>query len=334
MVAIGVFAAGLVLLIVGAELLTRGGTKLAAMLGISPLVIGLTVVSIGTSMPELAIGIEAALAESGELAVGNIAGTNIVNILLILGLIAAIRPLRLEFRTLRYDLPSMVIAAVLFLLFALDGVLARWEGIVLVILAVAYTGLIVRASRRESSAVRREYAREFGEQAQTAAPRREGIVVRRPKGAFWLNLASLVGGIVVIVVGADWLVDGASDIARQIGASDAFIGLTIVAIGTSAPELVTGVISTLRGDRRIAVGNLIGSSTYNILLILGITVIVPGGGIAVGPALSFIDIPVMVVAAIVCIPIFLSSQRVSRAEGMLMVASYLAYLTLLITFRL
>lgn len=334
MFAILVFSAGLLLLIVGAELLTRGGTKLAAMLGISPLVIGLTVVAVGTSMPELAVGVEAALAGAGELAIGNIAGTNTLNLLLILGLISAIRPLRLEFSTLRYDLPAIVAAAVLFLLFGLDGILLRWEGIVLVTLAVLYTVMIVRLSRRESLAVRREYAREFGDRAEPVTESRTAILAQRPRGSFWLNLALLIGGIVVIVVGADWLVDGASEIARLIGASEAFIGLTIVAIGTSAPELVTALVSTLRGDRRIAVGNLIGSSTYNILLILGVTVIVPEGGIAMSPLLSFVDIPVMVAAALVCIPIFVSSQRISRVEGALMVTGYLTYLTYLISVRI
>jgi len=280
------------------------------------------------------VGVEAALAGAGELAIGNIAGTNTLNLLLILGLISAIRPLRLEFSTLRYDLPAIVAAAVLFLLFGLDGILLRWEGIVLVTLAVIYTVMIVRLSRRESLAVRREYAREFGDRAEPVTEPRTSILAQRPGGSFWLNLALLIGGIVVIVVGADWLVDGASEIARLIGASEAFIGLTIVAIGTSAPELVTALVSTLRGDRRIAVGNLIGSSTYNILLILGVTVIVPEGGIAMSPLLSFVDIPVMVAAALVCIPIFVSSQRISRVEGALMVTGYLTYLTYLISVRI
>lgn len=332
MAALGLFAAGLVLLIVGAELLTRGGTKIANTMGISPVVIGLTVVAIGTSMPELAIGIEAALTGSGELAIGNIAGTNTLNILLILGIIAVIKPLPIELSTLRVDLPSMALAAILFLVFALDGALGRIEGIVLIVLALIYTAVIIRASRQESLPARREFEREFGD--DPVPPEREETDARRKRRDFWMNLAALIGGIVVIVLGADWLVDGASDIARMIGASEAFIGLTIVAIGTSAPELVTAIVSTLRGDRRIAVGNLIGSSTYNILLILGVTMVVPADPIMISTNLALIDIPVMVVAALVCIPIFVGGRRVARTEGALMVAAYLLYLGYLVTQRL
>lgn len=332
MAALALFIAGLALLIIGAELLTRGGTKIANLMRISPVIIGLTVVAIGTSMPELAVGIEAALAGSGELAIGNIAGTNTLNILLILGLIAALKPLPIELSTLRVDLPSMVLAAILFSIFALDGTLGRIEGVVLVGLAIIYTVVIVRASRQESFPARREFEREFGD--DPVPPEEEEADAWRKRRDFGMNLAALVGGIVIIVLGAAWLVDGASDIARMIGASEAFIGLTIVAIGTSAPELVTAIVSTLRGDRRIAVGNLIGSSTYNILLILGLTLIVPADPITISAKLAFIDIPVMLIAALVCIPIFVSGRRVVRTEGALMVSAYLLYLGYLITQRL
>lgn len=332
MAALALFIAGLALLIIGAELLTRGGTKIANLMRISPVIIGLTVVAIGTSMPELAIGIEAALTGSGELAVGNIAGTNTLNILLILGLIAFIKPLPIELSTLRVDLPSMALAALLFFVFALDGTLGRIEGMVLAALAVVYTVVIIRASRKESFPARREFEREFGD--DPVPPEEEEADAWSKRRDFGMNLAALVGGIIIIVLGANWLVDGASDIARMIGASEAFIGLTIVAIGTSAPELVTAIVSTVRGDRRIAVGNLIGSSTYNILLILGITMMVPGDPITISANLSFIDIPVMLIAALVCIPIFVSRRRVMRIEGALMVSAYLLYLGYLITQRL
>lgn len=328
MVAVGAFIAGLLLLIVGAELLTRGGTRLAAMLGISPLVIGITVVSIGTSMPELAIGIEAGLSGSGELAIGNIAGTNIVNILLILGIISVLKPLRLESRTIRYDLPGMVIAAVLLLALALDGLLSRWDGIVLTSLAVVYSVLIVVVSRKESRAVRRAYALEYAETPP------EATTVARTNRAIVVSLIALVSGIAIIVLGADWLVDGASEIARMVGASEELIGLTIVAIGTSAPELVTAVVSTMRGDRRIAVGNLIGSSVYNLLLILGVTATVPTGGIPVSETLRFVDIPIMAAVSLICVPIFASGRRISRLEGALMVAAYAAYLSALLIWRI
>ncbi len=313
---------GLVALVAGSELLVRGGTRFAALLGVPPILIGLTIVSIGTSMPELAVGIEAALQGSGSLAVGNIAGTNTFNILFILGLSALLAPLTLEMRTLRFDLPMMTAAALALVAMAWDGVLTRMEGAFLVAAGVAYTVGVVSAARREGRAVKADFAREYG------------VAPKRPSGrGIALSFAALVAGIAVIVVGAEWLVDGAIDLARMMGVSDAFIGLTVVAIGTSAPELVTTVVSTLRQERDIAVGNLIGSSVYNILIILGVTVLVPSSGIAVEANLIRVDLPVMGMAALVCAPVFLSGRRVSRIEGAAFVAAYLAYMTYLITAR-
>lgn len=316
------FAAGLGALIVGSEWLVRGGARLAAMLGIPPILVGLTVVSIGTSMPELAVGIRAASDGNASLAVGNIAGTNIVNLLLILGLSALIAPLVLEMRTLRLDLPMMTAAAVLLWALAADGRLSFVEGVVLTVGAVAYTVVLVFSARRESRAIQAEFAGEFAvpEDEPAAATRRDLL----------RSLGLLIVGIVVVVVGADWLVDGAVGVAKAFGVSDAFIGLTIVAIGTSAPELVTTIVSTIRGERDIAIGNLLGSSVYNILLILGVTVMASGRVLELEPDLVRIDIPVMAVVALACIPIFLSGRRVGRGEGGAMVAAYLAYVTFLV----
>lgn len=324
MLALGLFLLGLAVLIVGSELLVRGGSRIAAMLGISPIVVGLTVVSIGTSFPELAVGIEAAIQGNGAIAVGNIAGTNIVNLLLILGLVAVLRPLKFELTTLRLDLPSMVIAALTLLFMGFDLQLSRAEGIIMVLLAIGYTALVVKSARVQSAAVRREFSQEFAAPPRPRAGRRE----------FWTNLMALLGGIIIIVVGADWLVDGAVQLARLIGASDAFIGLTVVAIGTSAPELVTAIVATVRGERNIAIGNLIGSSTYNILLILGITALVPSGGIPVSPSLAFIDIPVMVAVVVACVPLFLTRRGINRIEGSVMIAAYVVYLVYLLVTRI
>ena len=205
---------GLAALIAGAELLVRGGAALAARLGISPLLIGLTVVALGTSTPELAVGIEAAIQGNGSLAIGNIAGTNTVNILLILGLSAALQPLAIQMQTLRLELPAIVIAAATLLAFAWDGTLSRLEGLVLVTMGVIFTLAVIRAARRESLKVKLEFAREFG-------PRR---LANRQAATEMLMLAI---GLVIIVVGADWLVEGAVDLARLWNVSDAFIGLTI-----------------------------------------------------------------------------------------------------------
>jgi cation:H+ antiporter len=290
--------AGLVALVVGSELLLRGGAALAARLRIPPLIIGLTVVSIGTSTPELAVGIEAVLMGNGPLAVGNIAGTNTVNILLILGLSAAIHPLALRMQTLRLDLPMIVAASVVLMAMSWDGTLTRGEGYALIALAVGYTVAVVRATRRAGADIQAEFAEELGvDQGQFSA------------GAAALDAVLLASGIVVVVLGADWLVGAAVHLARIWGVSDAFIGLTIVAIGTSAPELVTTVISTLRGNRDIAIGNLLGSSVYNILVILGVTCVVAPAGVEVGPDLIGFDIPVMTAVALVCIP------RSSAAAG-------------------
>jgi cation:H+ antiporter len=308
---------GLLGLLGGAELLVRGGTGLALRLGIAPIVVGVTVVSLGTSMPELAIGIDAARQGSAGLAVGNIVGTNLVNILLILGLSALITPLTLDTRTLRFDLPCMTAASVVLLLVALDGTLGTFDGVLLVLLGVGYTLGVLRTSRQESSAVQAEY------QAN------DGTTRARP----WLHVVSLLVGIAVIVIGATLLVDGAVDAARGLGVSDAVIGLTIIAIGTSAPELVTTLVSTIRGNRDIALGNLLGSSVYNIAIILGVTILVAPGAVEVPDEILGGDLLLMVGAAVACVPVFVSGRRITRIEGGVFVAAYVAYLAWLIISR-
>lgn len=320
------FLAGLAALIIGAELLVRGGAKLAAQLGIPPILVGLTVVSIGTSMPELAVGIRAAAEGAGSLAVGNIAGTNIVNLLLILGLSALIRPLALQLRTLKLDLPMMTIAALLLWLLASNGILSLFEGTVLVACAVLYTVILVRSARLETPAVQEEFASEY------APPRRNGAVWRNEHAL--RHMVFLVGGIAVVVIGADWLVSGSVGIAREFGISEAVIGLTIVAIGTSAPELVTTLVSTVRNERDIAIGNLLGSSVYNILLILGATALAAGRPLELEPQLVRVDIPLMALVALVCIPVFISGRKVSRLEGGVFVVAYVTYIGYLLSTQL
>lgn len=310
---------GLTALVGGAELLIRGGSRVASRLGISPIVVGLTFVSIGTSAPELAVGIDAGLKGNGGLVVGNIAGTNVVNVLLILGLSAAIRTLPLDSVTLRLDLPMMASAAVILLLLAIDGVLSTVDGIVLLFVAVAYTALIVKNSKRESPRVQAEYAEEYTVPAGRLAATRD--------------VAVLVTGTVVIVVGADWLVSGAVDLAVALDVSNALIGLTVVAIGTSAPELATTIVSTIRGDRDIAIGNLIGSSVYNIGLILGTTAVVVPGRFDLSTPLTYVDIPIMTGVALLCVPMFVVGGKVTRTEGVACVAAYGVYLAYLVLLR-
>lgn len=305
---------GLLGLLGGAELLVRGGTGLALRLGIAPIVVGVTVVSLGTSMPELAIGIDAARQGSAGLAVGNIVGTNLVNLLLILGLSALIAPIALDTRTVRFDLPCMTAVSVVLLVVALDGTLGTLDAVVLLVIGIAYTLGVLRTSRQESPTVQEEYQADY--EPKNARP--------------WLHLVSLLVGIVIIVVGATLLVDGAVDAARAFGVSDAVIGLTIIAIGTSAPELVTTIVSTIRGNRDIALGNLLGSSVYNIAIILGVTILAAPGAVPVPDEILGGDLLLMVGAAIACVPVFLSGRRITRAEGGVFVAAYVAYLTWLL----
>lgn len=309
------FLFGLAVILAGAEMVLRTATAAARALGIPPVLIGLTVVAIGTSMPELAVGIAAAAEGRGGLAVGNIAGTNLFNILFILGLSALIRPLPLQLRSIRLDVPAIIVTALVLILLAADGVLSRYDGLLLLVGGAGYTAALVRASRRESAAVRAEFARELGDVAPQA---------RRVPPVTWSFLL-LLAGIAATVVGADLLVQGATAIARAHGVSDAFIGLTIVAVGTSAPELATTLLATLRNDRDVAVGNLIGSSVYNVLAILGATC-VASPGIPVGARLLWIDLPLGVLVAMVCYPVFRSERRVSRVEGAVFVGAYLLYL--------
>jgi cation:H+ antiporter len=235
---------GLIALLVGAEVLVRGGTGLAGRLGIPPMVIGLTVVSIGTSLPELAVGIDAARGGSPALAVGNIVGANLVNLLFILGLAALLLPVAFERRSLRFDLPAMVVAALVLYLLARDGSLGPADGILLMLGGVVYTVGVLHTGRRDPAPVGAGHAR--------GAPEGRSSVLRL--------LLVFVIGVVAVLVGAQLLVDGAVDVAHALGVSEAVIGLTIVAIGTTAPELVTTLVSTIRGERDMAIGNLLGSS--------------------------------------------------------------------------
>jgi cation:H+ antiporter len=310
-------AGGLVALILGAEVLVRSSSGLASWLGVRPMMIGLTVVSLGTSVPELAIGIGASVSGSPGLAVGNIVGANLVNILLILGLSAVLVPIALDRATLRFDLPAMTAAALLLLVLSIDGTLARLDGIIMLLGALAYTAGLVRLSRREAAQC------PVVEDASGTAER------HRPLRGVLL----LVFAIAVVVVGAELLVDGAVSIAESLGVSDAIIGLTIVAIGTTAPEFVTTVMSTLRGNREIAIGNLIGSSIYNICAILGLTVVVASRGVPVPDEVLAADLALLVVATAAAVPVFLSGKRISRVEGALFVASYVGYLTWLLGAR-
>lgn len=318
------FLLGLIIITVGAEVLLKGASKIATLLRIQPIVIGLTVVSIGTSLPELAVGIAAIGEGAGDIAVGNIAGTNLVNILFILGLSAAIRPLPLNLKHIKTEMFAMIIAAVLLLLLSLDGWLSIWDGLIMLVLGVVYLTIIVRASKKESAHIEKSYNEEYA----TPPPREKKNV------EIWVwNLMLLIVGIAATLYGADKLVGGSVEIAMFLGMSDAVIGLTIIAIGTSAPELATTIVATIRNERDVAIGNLMGSSIINIFIILGITSMFTPGGVNVTDDILWFDLPLAALVAIVCYPVFKSDQMVSRKEGIVFVSLYIAYLVFLLLYR-
>ncbi len=306
------FAVGLAALILGAELLVRGASRLALALGITPLVVGLTVVSIGTSAPEMAVSVGGALAGTPDLALGNIVGSNIANVLLILGLVAVIVPLIVDKQLVWLDVPVMLAASLLVWLMAADGRIARWEGALLLAGAGAYLLMLLRNARRSP------------EQAATPP-----VPAAAPQ-AKWLQLLLMVAGLALLVLGARWLVSAATQVASALGLSELIIGLTVVAVGTSLPEIATSILSALRGQRDLAVGNVVGSNIFNLLLVLGLTALLAAGGVPVQtPALSF-DLPVMVAVAIACLPIFFTGHCIARWEGAVFLGYYIAYVAYLL----
>ena len=303
---------GLLLLVAGAEGFVRGAAKLAAVIGLSPLVIGLTVVSYGTSAPELAVSLQASFQGQAEIALGNVIGSNIFNILMTLGIAALVVPLTVAQQIIRLDVPIMIGVTVLMLMFAADGELGRLDGLILLAGSLVYTAFLVYQSRKESNvSVQEEYEQEYAETAQ----RSWRLALK--------NVAILVVGLTVLVLGANLLVFGATAIAESFGVSQLIIGLTIIAVGTSLPELATSLVACYRGERDIAVGNVVGSNIFNILTILGVTATFHGVPVS-NAAISF-DIPVMLAVAIASLPIFYTGNRISRWEGLLFISYYVAY---------
>ena len=310
-------AAGLAMLLGGAELLVRGASRLALRWGMAPLVVGLTVVAFGTSAPELAIGIGAALQGEADIALGNVVGSNIANVLLILGICALVSPLVVRRQLIWLDVPVMVAVSLGVLAMSLDGELLRGEGIALVALGVAYVGGLLWMARRGNS--------NGNDVAGDAEVPDAGADVPA-----WRHLLVLVAGLAVLVLGSQWLVDGAVSIATAMGVSELVIGLTVVAIGTSLPEIATSVLAVMRGERDLAVGNIVGSNVFNLLFVLGATTAIAPDGIAVGAAAVRFDLPVMTAVALACMPIFFTGHCIQRWEGGLFLGYYLAYIAYLL----
>ncbi len=300
------FIAGIILLVFGADLLVRGAASLAASLGVSPLIIGLTIVAIGTSSPEIAVSLQAAFNAQGEIVLGNIIGSNIANIMLILGMAAMFGPLPVDRAILLRDLPVMIGASLLTFLLTLDRTLSRIDGIIMLLCLTAYLWVMWPRNEHHDAL-------------------HQSHLPQRRLRALLLQLAMVVGGLALLIVGARWLVDGAVTFATWFGVSELIIGLTIVAVGTSLPEIATSVIAGLRGERDIAVGNVVGSNVLNLLLVLGTTMVLSPKPIAVPEVTIALDLPVMVGAALICLPIFFTRRIVSRREGSLLLVYYLSY---------
>jgi cation:H+ antiporter len=314
------FVAGLTALVVGAELLVRGASKLALSFGIAPLVVGLTIVAMGTSAPEVAVSVSAVTNGQTDIAVGNVVGSNIFNVLFILGISALIAPLVVHIQVIRQELPIMLGAAVLLLVMGWDGNIAWFEAALLLVLTVVYTVFLIVQSRRATAAE----AAEYNDEIEPAAP-----------GAWDAKLPAQIGLIVVglafLVLGSDWLVSSAVVFAKSLGVSDLVIGLTIVAAGTSMPEVATSVMAAIKGERDIAVGNVVGSNIFNILGCIGLSGVVAGStGLALAPSILTFDIWVLLAVTLACLPIFLSGREIARWEGGFFLAYYVAYVTYLI----
>jgi cation:H+ antiporter len=307
----GAFALGLVLLTLGGEGLVRGSSGIARRFGITPLVIGLTVVAFGTSAPELVVSLAATFRGSPDIAVGNVVGSNVFNVLAILGLCALAKPLVVAQQLVFRDVPVMIVASLVVLFFGFDGRIALPEGVLLVAGLVWFCWDSVRASRRESAAIREEYA--------------AGVPAGVGGRGVWLDLAVVAASLALLVGGARLLVSSAVTLAQALGIDEAVIALTIVAAGTSLPEVATSLVATLRGERDIAVGNVVGSCIFNLFGILGVSAVASADGLRVAPAIESFDLPVMTATAVACLPLMARGHRIPRWQGLLFVLYYAAY---------
>lgn len=337
-VTIALLIIGFVLLVVGAEVLVRGASKLAIAAGLSPLVVGLTVVAYGTSAPELAVSLQSSFSGQADIAIGNIVGSNIANILLILGITATVSPLFVAKQLVRLDVPLMIGVSLLLLIMSFDGTINSLEGGILVLGAIAYTVFTLYQSRQETlqqekaeRAQETEDAQNRPDLSQVASsnddsgpqPRRKPSP--KPLVRVGSSLVVMVIGIALLVIGANWMVKGAIAVAEYLGISELIIGLTIVAIGTSLPEIATSIAATLKGERDMAVGNAVGSNIFNILLVIGLCSMVTPGGVDVASSAIRFDMPIMIAVAVACLPIFFTGYMVLRQEGLLFLAYYVAY---------
>ena len=295
---------GLVLLVAGAQLLVRCAEHIAAKLKVRPLLIGLTVVAMGSSAPQMTVSLQAAFNDTADIAVGSVIGSNTFNILVTLGLSALIIPLRVSRQLVRLDIPLMILASALVFTLALNHQLDRLDGFLLLGGLLAYLLLLLHQSRHSGH----------------HHPHHD-----RPPTS-WLRTLSLMGcALLLLGVAGHLLLGAALEVASELGLSERIIGLTIVAVSTSLPELATSLIAAFRGQREIAVGNVIGSNVFNLLGVLGLTALLAPSPLSVSPNALAFDLPVMLGVAALCLPVFYSGYRVTRVEGLLFLGLYLAY---------
>jgi len=295
----------------------RGASALALSFGVSPLVVGLTIVAFGTSSPEVAVSVGAALEGQTDIAVGNVVGSNIFNVLFILGASALIVPLVVHVQLIRQEVPIMIGASLLLIALGFDGRLTRLDAALLFGLLVVYTVFLIVQSRRQTQEAVAELTAEL------------------PRSAAWdrhwaVQVALVVAGLVLLVLGSDWLVTAAVTFAKALGVSDLVIGLTIVAAGTSMPEVATSITAAIKGERDIAVGNVVGSNTFNILGCLGLAGLVAPAGLPLAPSVLTFDLWVMLAVAVACLPVFFTGREIARWEGAVFLGYYAAYVAYLI----
>jgi cation:H+ antiporter len=328
---------GLVLLVAGGELLVRGASGLATRIGMSSLVVGLTVVAFATSAPELAVTLGAVMGGEPGLAVGNVVGSNIANVLMILGSSAIILPLLVKVQLVRIDIPFMAALSILFLLLAIDGGFSRVDGLILLVLLVLYIAVAIVLSRRDGHV---DDLRGPGASIATASAGRVGHTAKKSGdtmtdavedveargGSTGRDLVLVLIGVALLVVGANILVKGATGIATAFGVSDLIVGLTVVAIGTSLPELATSIVAVRRGQRDLAVGNVVGSNIFNIGAVAGLAAMISPTGLPVPESALALDIPLMIAASVVLLPLAFTGSVIARWEGGLLVALYVSYL--------
>jgi cation:H+ antiporter len=330
---------GFALLTIGADILVRGAGRLALLFGISPLVVGLTVVAFGTSAPEAVVSLQSALIGKAGISVGNVVGSNIFNTFVVLGISALVTPLVVHSQVIRKEVPLLIMASLLIFFLSFDGLISRLDGMLLFSLIIGYTWWSIHVSRRETSEVSAAYNKHLKAHEETDFSATHPLpepgpelpqVKRKGAKALFFNFFLVACGVVLLVVGSSLLVDGAVTIAGILGVSDLLIGLTIVSVGTSLPELATSLVAGIRGERDIAVGNAVGSSLFNILAVLGLAGLAAPTGVPVASSTIRVDLPVMIFSALACLPVFLTSHTISRAEGFFFLFYYTVYILYLV----